>query len=208
MLRGNGPNASTETPMPNAIKQIPELTDKDKRRFLSKINTRDKESCWPWKASTCQGYGQFVIKGSVFKSSRVSFHLFCGEAPTGMMVCHTCDNPACCNPNHLFLGSSSDNMRDMISKGRGNKASGDAHFSKTNPEKLARGDKNGKSTKPDKTPRGEDFSSAVLNEAVVKEMRLIRRNEGFTYRKISKLFGFHLDTVRLAIKGLTWAHVK
>ena len=77
--------------------------------------------CWSWKGSKNQaGYGQFRVgrRGRVWSAHRVSWVLKNGDIPPGMFVLHRCDNPGCCNPDHLFLGTAKDNSQDCIGKGR------------------------------------------------------------------------------------------
>jgi hypothetical protein len=77
------------------------------------------ESCHPWKAYRNRaGYGRLNDRGVCKLAHRVAWELSYGSIPTGALVCHSCDNPACCNPHHLFLGSHKDNTSDMVSKGR------------------------------------------------------------------------------------------
>lgn len=77
------------------------------------------DSCWYWTGCVCKfGYGRIRVNGVSELSTRISYTLFKGGIPDGMYVCHRCDNPACVNPDHLFLGSQSDNMKDMMNKGR------------------------------------------------------------------------------------------
>lgn len=93
---------------------------KDLIRFWNKVDIRGVDECWPWLAgSSNEGYGRFRLNGRLY-GSNILAHLFeTGEYdPIFKMVCHTCDNPPCCNPKHLFLGTRSDNMRDASHKGR------------------------------------------------------------------------------------------
>ena len=77
-------------------------------------------SCWPWRGMRDKnGYGRVHIMRTVFRVHRLSYELFYGTPPEGRLVCHSCDNPSCINPSHLFLGSAADNQRDMVEKGRG-----------------------------------------------------------------------------------------
>jgi hypothetical protein len=94
-------------------------------RFWSKVDTSGgPDACWPWTGAVNEsGYGVMRPEGRrsgpTVKAHRVSVQLD-GRDPAGRVVCHLCDNPPCCNPKHLVLGSQMDNVRDMHAKGRGN----------------------------------------------------------------------------------------
>lgn len=95
--------------------------------FLSK--TRKSRGCWQWLASkTRTGYGRMWINNGSFDSAhRVAYGLFVGRVPKGKCVLHSCDNPWCVNPKHLWLGTQAENNLDKIRKGRANMPKGSAH---------------------------------------------------------------------------------
>lgn len=78
-----------------------------------------KSGCWEWQLRrTRYGYGKLKVEGKHWAAHRYAWAHFKGEIPTGMHVCHHCDNAPCCNPDHLFLGTPKDNKQDSVKKGR------------------------------------------------------------------------------------------
>lgn len=87
-------------------------------RFWEKVDQRG-DGCWEWTAALdTNGYGHFIIEGRNHAASRVAWMLTHGPIDAGLFVCHRCDNPPCCRPDHLFLGTALDNARDAVAKGR------------------------------------------------------------------------------------------
>jgi hypothetical protein len=108
------------------------------KRWRARVQ-KTESGCWLWQASRIDGqYGQ-IFRGAPF-TGMVSAHvaswtLFRGPVPAGLCVLHQCDNPPCCNPSHLFLGTRADNNRDKASKGRSTKGQlGVSH--KLSPESI------------------------------------------------------------------------
>lgn len=76
-------------------------------------------SCWPFTGEVnTHGYGQMRLNGKQELVHRLIYQLATGDDPGTLLVCHTCDNPRCCNPEHLFLGTAADNAGDSVGKGR------------------------------------------------------------------------------------------
>jgi len=90
------------------------------KRFWSKVDIRDPEECWEWKAyKNKRGYGSFSFRKVPRLAHRIAWMIhYKSEISEDMCVCHSCDNPTCCNPSHLFLGTQADNVKDMAQKGR------------------------------------------------------------------------------------------
>lgn len=97
------------------------ITQPREERFWNLVEVRSEDECWPWKGSHINsGYGRFRLsrsEGSML-SHRYSYSVTNGPIPEGMNVLHRCDNRTCCNPQHLFLGTQSDNLLDASRKGR------------------------------------------------------------------------------------------
>lgn len=97
-------------------------------RFWKKVDIRGANECWPWIAAVRNhrdGYGAFWLDGRHQPANRVAL-LFSGvDVPYGMVACHRCDNPGCCNPAHIFVGTRKDNNDDKLAKKR--QAAGSSH---------------------------------------------------------------------------------
>lgn len=95
-------------------------------RFWIKVDRRSPAECWPWLAAVRrkdEGYGAFWLDRRHQPASRVAWVFTHGEILPGLVVCHQCDNPGCCNPAHMFLGTPRDNDADRVAKGRQSRGS-------------------------------------------------------------------------------------
>lgn len=158
-------------------------------RFWRYVAAGNADECWEWKGTTSNGYGR-ILKGGrgsgAIAAHRVSWELHRGPVASGLVVCHRCDNRRCVNPDHLFVGTQSENILDCVAKGR-----------------------HPRTARPECTARGERHGSAKLTEAQVQEIRHTIANQGDAARKeLAKKFGVHISTINSAASGKSWAHTK
>lgn len=149
------------------------------QRFWEKVDKAG--DCWVWRSTTnSSGYGWMGIKGKMVAAHRYSWELHNGRIiPKGMYICHTCDNPPCVNPSHLFLGTSKDNTADKMAKGR----------MKTTHHK------------------GELNGQAILTETQVIAMRSLRATKKLTYEKLGEMFGVTMSAAHRICTGGVWKHL-
>lgn len=129
----------------NPLYSIYDLTINE--RLQEKMIINSENNCWEWNAClNNHGYGLVTIHGKVGHAHRRSYEAFIGKIPKGLFVLHHCDNRACINPDHLFLGTNKDNMSDMKNKGRA------------------------------RTCHGEDNKNSKLKSEEVKEIKKLLQN--------------------------------
>jgi hypothetical protein len=98
--------------------EMKELNEADLQRFESKIMPA-VDGCWYWLGATNpDGYGSFSFKSKMTGAHRASYMIYKGEIPKGLFVIHSCDNPACVNPDHLRVGTPHDNNMDQVARNR------------------------------------------------------------------------------------------
>jgi hypothetical protein len=157
-------------------------------RFWAKVCIGEPDQCWEWTAGRNKtGYGQVTFLGKGDRAHRVSWRLANDrDIPKGMCICHACDNPACCNPSHLWLGTVGDNNRDKTAKGRNVRPPRD----ETQVRYI----------------RGEGIAKAKLTEEDVLEIRR-RRALGETLTSLGRAFGVDMSTIGYVVRGKVWKHV-
>lgn len=112
-------------------RKMPEFSEELYNKFWSKVGfTAQQDKCWDWLGFKVKaGYGQFSLNHyQCGRANRMAYYLHYKIDPIGKIVCHSCDNPSCCNPHHLFLGTSKENTADMFKKKRANPPKGTAHW--------------------------------------------------------------------------------
>lgn len=144
-------------------------------RFLERVSKT--ENCWIWNGSVSKGYGRMKVDNKVYSAHRLSFKLFKGKIPKNRIICHTCDNPKCVNPEHLYAGTPQTNSDDKFYRGR----------QRYNPPCL----------------KGEDNGFSKLDTKTIHKIR----NEKGAPKDIAEKFGLSLSHVRRIISRESWGHV-
>lgn len=195
------------------------LSEKHIARFWAKVDKNGptqphmETPCWIWTACKDKnGYGQFRQGKSMALAHRVAWLITNGAIPHdgsahGICVCHRCDRRDCTRIDHLFLGTNADNNADMVAKKRGVAPSGDAHYSRCHPERMARGNAHGSRTHPERRPRGEDNANAKLTACKVVEIRTIHAAGGITKAMIATQFGVERSVIGRIINRKAWKHI-
>lgn len=159
---------------------ITDFTPEEIKRFHRSFSTGSNAVCWEWTATkSATGYGSFFFKRFYrsYPANRVAYAIHNGALPSGLCVCHSCDNPGCVNPAHLFLGTLGENNTDRNNKGRTNDS------------------------------RGERNNACKLKEEQVREIRTLLGKGGLSYKDLSKMFGVSPSQIGHIKTGFKWAHL-
>lgn len=175
-----------------------DLSPKHQALFWEKVDQRGPDECWPWTAATAtNGYGVFGVlrkdRGEwchrQWKSHRLAWSFVNGFIPEGMVIRHSCDNPPCCNPRHLLLGTGNDNVADKVMRNR--QSRGPLH-SQIMQVVIARGEQSG---------------NARLTERVVRQMRA-EFQSGAPTAEIARRFDVSVPTAYRVTTYRSWRHIQ
>jgi len=144
------------------------------------IRLKREGNCWVWTGAKMKnrgGYGAIRIGNKTVPTHRLSWEIHYGPIPEGKYVLHHCDNPPCVRPEHLFLGTQQDNIRDAIAKHR--------FFH-------------------DNYAQGEKIGSAKLTESQVLEIRASNERSSL---KLARIYGVHKSTIKRIRNRTLWKHI-
>lgn len=153
------------------------FTEKESRRFWSFVDRKSNPNgCWEWTGfRDVNGYGVFGFRRGSHRAHRLSFLLHVGPIGENLFVCHTCDNPCCINPGHMWLGTPHENTTDMIRKDRDN-------FGRS----------------------GEAHHAAKLNRLQVEEIKKRHSVDGVMQKDLAEEYGIGRMQVSRIVRGLRW----
>ena len=159
-------------------RQIPKLTERQLRNFWTKVARLGPGDCWEWGgALDTSGYGLVHLDSVLYKAHRVAYSVGKASQPGASYVCHSCDNPRCCNPSHLWLGTARDNAHDRDEKERQYAA------------------------------QGEDHYRSILTTKQVIEIKTTLKNwEWGMGSALAKKYGVHEATISAIKQGRIWSH--
>lgn len=149
-------------------------------RLYSHVCIDSVSGCWEWNGTRRNGYGRLIVGSRTDgtrkseSAHRLSYKINFGVIPDGMEVCHKCDNPACINPQHLFVGTRQDNVLDREQKGR------------------------------NVVHTGEEKTNSKLTRKSVKDARWEYAHKRTSYQTLANRYGVSKRTIMNAIKGVTW----
>ena len=160
------------------------------QRLESKLK-RNNNDCLEWQGAGDR-YGVMAVNGKRIKTHRLAWEIKNGKIPEGMMVLHKCDNPPCCNTEHLFIGTQKDNMQDALKKMRLKPP-----FCPTN--KKARGEKNGMFIHRAKFT-GSNNNNAKLDDTQ-RDLICSLKSEGFTADSLAEKFNISASQVLIIARS-------
>lgn len=162
-----------------------------KTRFFNKIYKTP--TCWLWigaiRGGDCK-YGNIRMGKKRILAHRLSWEIHFGKIPINKLVLHKCDNPACVNPEHLFIGTQLDNIQDRVSKDRS--AKGKTHKCFVHPELVY---------------RGESCHFSRLTEKDVKEIRRKYIPRKYSTYKLAKEYNVTATCIYAIVRNISWKHI-
>ncbi len=159
----------------------PQMSAGDLERFDAKYVPVPYCGCWLWDGPVANGYGRLGIggrKGRCHYAHRLSYRHHKGPVPAGLLVLHTCDVPACVNPDHLYAGTRTDNLLDAVRRGRHARTGG----------------------------KGSANPASRWTEADVLAMRRLFAS-GISAKAVAERFGCPYGSAWQIVTGRSWKHV-
>ena len=148
--------------------------------------TRQEGDCWVWTRCRFEnGYGAFKVANKQWRTHRLAWTLMHGEIPAGLQVNHHCDNKACINPAHLYVGDQKQNRQDAVRRGR-----------------TAKGIRNGMYTHPESRSTGERNSNHKITDEQRADMRIAYAQGGVTLSQLGKQYGITAQSVYSSVKRI------